>query len=711
MIHVGDNSWNLRICITDLALERTMRVRGDQHLGSIMLQLVDPENPKDWSDHALYWPAKNIWLTRTRATLDQCGVQADSLLYFTPMHKILRVQLPDLRYLDCRVDYSVKTFAAVLNLCKQLDIRYAEELSLSKPLEAEHLKKNYAQLPHAKRVPIAEPDGTTYLQPALDTNSFVPINSSFNGGGSTGSLDKPSSPALFFCAPLSPHNAPNAKRSPTPTHGAWKVSQAGYATYDSSSSSLGDFQENLASSPRPLSAEMRAQLLRPKSLVEKARLNVGWLDSSLSLMEQGIREYDTLCLRFKYYTFFDLNPKYDQVRINQLYEQAKWSILNEELDCNEQETLMFAALQFQINHQLDMQPLLTAVDSGIETSSQENDDDDIDSALNELQLTLEGGDPHESINLTRIPELSDYLRFLKPQRFLLRGYKRYYFIYRDLHLLLYKNAEESRHSASPSIRVNLRGCEVTPDVNLAEGKYAIRLEVSPEDHHGPNSEVWVRCENEQQYAKWLAACRLAAKGRSLADSSYESEVDGILSLLQMQRPVHGVHVNIDPRTVDAVDYLSPKMLRKLSGKAVQRILEAHANVRDLPLLEAKMKYIQAWQSLPDFGVSLFVIKFDGHRKEELLGVTHNRIMRMDLSTGDHIKTWRYNTMKAWNVNWGIKCMMIQFHDENVVFSCHSADCKVVHEFIGGYIFMSMRSKDNNQTLNEELFHKLTGGWS
>ncbi|XP_023177123.1 unc-112-related protein [Drosophila hydei] len=708
MIHVGENSWNLRVFITDLSLERTMRVRGDQHLGSIMLQLVDPEIPKDWSDHALYWPAKNIWLTRTRATLDQCGVQADNLLHFTPMHKVLRVQLPDLRYIDCRVDYSAKTFAAVVSLCKQLDIRYPEELSLCKPLEAEHLKKNFAQLPHLKRVPIAEPDGTTYLQPAADTNSFVPINSSFNGG-SNGSLDKPSAPGMFFCAPLSPHHVAG-KRSPTPhTPGNWKPSHTGYGTYDSSSSSLGDFQENLASSPHAPSAEVRARLLRPKSLVEKARLNVGWLDSSLSLMEQGIREYDTLCLRFKYYMFFDMNPKYDQVRINQLYEQAKWSILNEELDCTEQETLMFAALQFQVNHQVDMQPL-PAVDSGIDTSSQENDDDDIDSALNELKITLEGSNANDSVNITHIPELSDYLRFLKPQRFTLRGYKRYFFTYRDLHLHLYKCAEDSRRTA-PAISINLRGCEVTPDVNLAQGKYAIRLEVSPEDGHGPNSEVWVRCENEQQYAKWLAACRLAAKGRSLADSTYESEVDGILSLLQMQRPVHGIHVNIDPRSVDPVDYLSQKMMRKLSGKAVQRILEAHANVRDLSLLEAKLKYIQAWQSLPDFGVSLFIIKFDGHRKEELLGVAHNRIMRMDLSTGDHIKTWRYNSMKAWNVNWGIKCMMIQFNDENVVFSCHSADCKVVHEFIGGYIFMSMRSKDNNQTLNEELFHKLTGGWS
>lgn len=68
--------------------------------------------------------------------------------------------------------------------------------------------------------------------------------------------------------------------------------------------------------------------------------------------------------------------------------------------------------------------------------------------------------------------------------------------------------------------------------------------------------------------------------------------------------------------------------------------------------------------------------------------------------------------QAWNVNWEVKLMTIQLEDDNKIdFSCLSADCKVIHEFIGGYIFLSMRSKDANQTLNEELFHKLTGGWS
>ena len=62
-------------------------------------------------------------------------------------------------------------------------------------------------------------------------------------------------------------------------------------------------------------------------------------------MEQGLRDFDTLLLRFKFVSFYDLNPKIDSVRINLIYEQAKWQLLNEGIDCTEEEMMLFAALQ------------------------------------------------------------------------------------------------------------------------------------------------------------------------------------------------------------------------------------------------------------------------------------------------------------------------------------------------------------------------------
>lgn len=56
-------------------------------------------------------------------------------------------------------------------------------------------------------------------------------------------------------------------------------------------------------------------------------------------------------------------------------------------------------------------------------------------------------------------------------------------------------------------------------------------------------------------------------------------------------------------------------------------------------------------------------------------------------------------------------MTVEFADEpSLSFVCAEVDCKVVHEFIGGYIFLSTRAKDQNESLDEEMFYKLTSGW-
>ena len=48
----------------------------------------------------------------------------------------------------------------------------------------------------------------------------------------------------------------------------------------------------------------------------------------------------------------------------------------------------------------------------------------------------------------------------------------------------------------------------------------------------------------------------------------------------------------------------------------------------------------------DILILMTACRFHGEKKEELLGVAANRVMRMNLQTGDHIKTWRYSTMKV-----------------------------------------------------------------
>lgn len=64
----------------------------------------------------------------------------------------------------------------------------------------------------------------------------------------------------------------------------------------------------------------------------------------------------------------------------------------------------------------------------------------------------------------------------------------------------------------------------------------------------------------------MACCRLAAKGRSLADSSYENEKKTILDFLYLQRPSEQAVINPSSLDIQVEDFIAAKYLKKSKGK-------------------------------------------------------------------------------------------------------------------------------------------------
>uniref|UniRef100_A0A8C1SFN6 Fermitin family member 3a n=1 Tax=Cyprinus carpio TaxID=7962 RepID=A0A8C1SFN6_CYPCA len=571
--------WDLSVSVEELGPEAPplkISVTSDLHIGGVILKTVEKSQIKqDWSDHALWWEQKQQWLLKPSWTLDKCGIHADARLCLTPQHKPLQLVMPSSIVLRMRVCFSSPVFRTIMGICKLLNIRRPEELSLLWPVEEKKKKK-----------------------------------------------DK----------------------------------DVGEEVYD------------ITCAPLPSSE---------------------WLDSSRSLLQQGVKENDKLILRFKYYTFHDIIPQADVVRLTQLYEQSRWAILLEEIECTEEEMMVFAALQYHIG-KVSLTEQSVASCPAME---------DLDSALQCLEVKMEGESSADDM-------LVSFMTYTQPKRLTLKGYKQYWFTFKDTTISYYKSKEES--SKEPIQQMNLKGCEVAPDVSVAGQKFCIRLLIP-----GPEgmNEVYLRCEHEQQYSQWMAACRLASKGKTLADSSFSSEVQSIQSFLAMQKTTPRNNTAQTDESINTHSLVSPRYQKKYKPKQLTpRILEAYQNVAQLSLTDAIQKFLQIWQALPDFGLSYIVVRFKGCRKDEVLGIANNRLIRIDLSVGDVVKTWRYNTMRQWNVNWDIKQVAIEFDGNvNIAFSCVTANCKIVHEYIGGYIFMSTRCREQSDTLNEELFHKLTGG--
>ncbi|XP_077311898.1 fermitin family homolog 3 [Lithobates pipiens] len=639
-----DSSWELKVHIGELgenAEPVTLRVTGETHIGGVMLQVVEKTGvSRDWSDHALWWKQKRQWLLKTNWTLDKYGIQADAFLDFMPQHKPVILSLPNQRSLRIRVCFSSTTFSSCAEVCKVLGIRHPEELSFLKaPEEREKKKKK-------------EKDPVT--QEIFDLTSFQPSKVNL------GQVQVGAIPSHFLASPEGQE-----------CYKALSVCHTG------------------------LTPEVIQKRYKQTSVVDKSAIHARWLDSSKSLMQQGVQEGDRLWLQFKYFTFHDLDPKMDAVRINLLFEQARWAVLLEETECTEEEMMVFAALQYHVNKlSVTSDPMHLHKDPALQ---------DLDEALSHLEVKLDASTANEALERIALePELQEYLRVFRPRKMTLKGYKQNWVMLKGTNVSCYKSKEEAR--GEPLILLTLKGCEVIPEVNVASQKFCIRLLVpSPE---GMN-EVYLRCENEQQYAKWMAGCRLAAKGRTMGDSSYDAEVQSILSFLDLQKS----NENAAAESINMLALVSPRYQKKLKLKQLSpRILEAYQNIAQISLVEAKLRFIQDWQSLPDFGISYFVVRFKGARRDEILGIGSNRLIRIDLNVGDVVKTWMYNNMKQWNVNWDIRQVSIEFTENiNVAFTCVSAPCKVVHEYIGGYIFMSTRAKDGSKGLNEDLFHKLTGG--
>ena len=121
-----------------------------------------------------------------------------------------------------------------------------------------------------------------------------------------------------------------------------------------------------------------------------------------------------------------------------------------------------------------------------------DEDDDVDTALNDLQISLEGGSVPNGHGITQTPQLAESLRYFKPKRFTLKSFKRAFFVLRDLNLMAYKSSDMARRGGvEPLVSVNLKGCEVTPEVNLSQRRYQIKLEVPSAEGM---SEMWLRCD-------------------------------------------------------------------------------------------------------------------------------------------------------------------------------------------------------------------------
>ena len=73
---------------------------------------------------------------------------------------------------------------------------------------------------------------------------------------------------------------------------------------------------------------------------------------------------------------------------------------------------------------------------------------------------------------------------------------------------------------------------------------------------------------EKQYSEWMAACKLASKGLTLLDSSYQTEVKNIQAFLSMQRSNSSASTPQTDESINTQSLVSPRYNKKYKVKQV-----------------------------------------------------------------------------------------------------------------------------------------------
>ena len=86
-------------------------------------------------------------------------------------------------------------------------------------------------------------------------------------------------------------------------------------------------------------------------------------------------------------------------------------------------------------------------------------------------------------------------------------------------------------------------------------------------------------------------------------------------------------------------------------------------------------------------------------------MTPNGLAHVNSHDGTVQGKWNFNNMKTWSINWETGEFEIQFDNEVMKLTCvDKVNPKILHEYIGGYIFMSIRKSG---PLDTQLFFSLT----
>ncbi|KAA0200427.1 Talin [Fasciolopsis buskii] len=142
-----------------------------------------------------------------------------------------------------------------------------------------------------------------------------------------------------------------------------------------------------------------------------------------------------------------------------------------------------------------------------------------------------------------------------------------------------------------------------------------------------------------------------------------------------------------PNFLDLKEFL-PKEYAKLRSLE-KKIFQQHAEMVGLSEVDAKFEYCQFCRSLKTYGITFFLVKerIKGKNKliPRLLGVTKDKVIRLDEKTKEVLKTWPLTSISRWAASLHAFTMDFGEYSPDDCYTAQTSEGEQISQLIAGYV--------------------------
>lgn len=678
-----DGSWKLKVVSEDLNGVVLLNVFNNTNFGEVANKVSQHFHiDKNQVKHYSFWcPSKMAWLKKPDLTLHQLSLNANTMILYMKKIRQVTIQIGSRENRKFAVDFSLPVLKIIKDLCHELGInnKYIFSLMRYRGEDSFNAVKQKSFINKIEKSPL-----TVSLR-----------NLTVNHSTSKKRLNR----NLGSNCPWTPTSGYGSLSS---TMNSLENYRGSYVSISNHVNQNGNIKEIITE--KSIYPNLPNHITGYQNNFDRSKINLDWIFSSKSLMEQKLNEHSLLQLKMKSFAMSFDDATIPDESLDFSYDQMKNAILCGEIDLEINIALILGGLQYHI--------FLSEYQSGRQTNTSYplkanrafSLDEEISKMLSDLEKELLI-DPYEIESIGGLPCRIDYFVYVHqiiPMKSIDKNIPMKLKLIKD-HIKIFKenNLSNARYE------FNIKTCHFQTTFGLKSTENFITWTF---EYDNKFVKIETKFFSDEDFISIYscAVCHSNCWRPSLRQ--YLDRESAVKTFLDIFRSTVEPEYNIFnmPR-MELSELLGCRTGKKeLSSRYLKTILQYSCSFKSTTLRQSKIQYMRFCMNIPRYNYHYFfadIVEPVDIGGPTILAINEEMFMVLD-SASHSIKRFvsPWTILKSWTINTELNKLELRFEKQHISFIVNHCSAVCFHEFLSTFIWLTVvdNSKDKTENLTDLL---------